>query len=285
MSLAARDEREEPGMKTLRLRIGNIACAALLTCFAILFLVPLLMALNTSLKTQREVWEVLKLPSALYLGNYGDAFAKISRGLWNSACIAFPATILSTIVGAMAAYPLSQLKFKGSGPIYFLILAGLYIPYTTVLIPLFFIIRGVGLYDSIPGLWLTHIAFGIPYTTLVLRNFFITIPGELKEAAAIDGCSLRSYFWKVLLPVGRIGVSACAIIQFAAIWNEFLFALTLTRTPELFPATVALQGFGSRTQILWGPLMAASLITIVPTLVVFLIFKRQFIGGLVGVYK
>jgi ABC-type glycerol-3-phosphate transport system permease component len=85
--------------------------------------------------------------------------------------------------------------------------------------------------------------------------------------------------------VGRTGVAATAIIQFASIWNEFLFALTLTRSPELFPATVALQGFGSRTQILWGPLMAASLMTIVPTLIVFLIFKRQFIGGLTGIYK
>jgi len=263
----------------------GVARGALLAILALLFLVPFALAINTSLKDQREVWAVLSLPSSLFFGNYVSAIAKISRGLMNSMMIALPSTVLSTLVGAMAAYPLSQLKFKGSGAAYAVILAGLYVPYTTVLIPLFFVIRGIGLYDTIPGLWVTHIGFGIPYTTLVLRNFFITIPQELKEAAAIDGCGAKGYFWKVLLPVGRVGVSACAIIQFASIWNEFLFALTLTRTPELFPVTVALQGFGSRTQILWGPLMAASLITIIPTLAIFLVFKRQFIGGLVGTYK
>ncbi len=268
-----------------RAMVSRIVAAVILIAIAVLFLVPLFMALNTSLKPQQEVWHVLTPPRSLYAGNYASAIGRISRGLANSAFVTFPAVVLSTLVGAMAAYPLSQLRFKGSNAIYLVILCGLYVPYTTVLIPLFLIVKGMGLYDTIPGLWVTHVAFGVPYTTLVLRNFFFTVPHELKEAAVIDGCSLRMYFWRVLIPVGRVGIAATAIIQWAAIWNEFLFALTLTRSPQLFPVTVALQGFGSRTQILWGPLMAASLITIVPTLVVFLIFKRQFISGLTATYK
>ena len=118
--------------------------------------------------------------SRFYLGNFKEGLSKIGRGLINSALIAFPAMLISTFVGSLAAYPLSQLKFKGDTAVYFLLLAGMYVPCQTVLIPLFFIIRRLGLYDTIPGLWLVHTAYGIPFTTLILRNFFAIVPSVVR---------------------------------------------------------------------------------------------------------
>ena len=274
-------------MKWLSRSLGfkKLAIYLLLIFFALLFLLPTFIAVNTAFKPQNEVWKVTSFPSRFYLGNFKEGLSKIGRGLINSALIAFPAMLISTFVGSLAAYPLSQFKFKGDTVVYFLLLAGMYVPCQTVLIPLFFIIKRLGLYDTIPGLWLVHTAYGIPFTTLILRNFFATIPGELMEAAALDGCSMMSYYWKILLPVGSSGIATTLILQFRAIWNEFLFALTLTQSTKTIPVTVYLQSFVSRTEVQWGSLMAAALITIIPTIVVFLIFKKHLVKALTGVYK
>lgn len=274
-------------MKWLRrsLSFEKSAIYVLLIFFALLFLLPTFIAINTAFKPPTEVWEVTSFSSRFYLGNFKEGLSKIGRGLINSALIAFPAMLISTFVGSLAAYPLSQLKFKGDTAVYFLLLAGMYVPCQTVLIPLFFIIRRLGLYDTIPGLWLVHTAYGIPFTTLILRNFFAIVPGELMEAAALDGCGIMGYYWKILLPVGRSGIATTLILQFRAIWNEFLFALTLTQSTKTIPVTVCLQSFVSTTEVQWGPLTAAALITILPTIVVFLVFKKHFVKGLAGVYK
>jgi ABC-type glycerol-3-phosphate transport system permease component len=270
---------------SLTTKTNQLVIIPILVFIAFLVLVPLLLAINTAFKPPEEEWIVLSLPSKIYLNNFVFSFLKVVKSLWNSVLITIPSMILSTLVGAMAAYPLSQIKFKGDTFVYMLLLAGLYIPYTSVLIPLFFIIKKIGLYDTIPGLWLTHIAFGVPYTTFILRNFFATVPEELMEASVIDGCGMVKYFWKILLPVARTGIAATLILQFSGIWNEFMFALTLTRSPSKFPITVALQSFGSRTDIQWGPLMAATLISIIPTIIILIVFKKQFVSGLTGVFK
>ena len=274
-------------MKWLRpsLSFEKLTIYLLLIFFALLFLLPTFVAINTAFKPPREIWEVTSFPSQVYLENFKEGLYKIRRGLVNSALLAFPAMLISTFIGSLAAYPFSQFKFRGDTAVYFLLLSGMYIPYQTVLIPLFFIIRRLGLYDTIPGLWLVHTAYGIPFTTLILRNFFATVPSELMEAAALDGCSLIGYYWKILLPVGRSGIAATLILQFRAIWNEFLFALTLTQSAKSMPVTVRLQSFVSMTEVHWGPLMGATLITILPIIVVFLVFKRYFVTGLIGVYK
>jgi ABC-type glycerol-3-phosphate transport system permease component len=256
-----------------------------LILIALAFLIPLLVAVNTAFKPEKEIYQVTALPTRLYLDNLRVGFQRVGRSLLNSLLIAFPAMLLSTFIGTLAAYPLSQLQFKGDTFVYLFLLAGMYIPYQTVLIPAFLIVRKVGLYNRIPGLWLIHMAYGIPFTTLILRNFFATIPGELREASTIDGCSLVAYYWRILLPVGRTGIATVLILQFRGSWNDFLFSLTMIRSPERYPATVMLQSFITAYELQWGPMMAATCFTIIPTIIVLLIFKRHFVAGLTGVYK
>jgi ABC-type glycerol-3-phosphate transport system permease component len=257
----------------------------LLVILALLALAPLAVALNTALKLPEEVWDVTSFPSKLYLRNFVEGFNVIARGLLNSLIITVPSMLISVFVGTLAAYPLSQLRFRGDIAVYLLLLVGLYVPFQTVLIPLFLMIRKLGLYDTIPGMWLVNTAYGVPYTTLILRNFFTTVPGELIEAASLDGCGLVAYYWRILLPVGKIGIAATFILQFRAIWNEFLFGLTVTRRPQIMPVTIYLQSFIGMTDIKWAHLMAATLIAVTPTICVFLLFKRYFVSGLTGVYK
>ncbi len=252
---------------------------------AIIFLIPTLVAVNTAFKLPKEILEVLSLPSRVYFGNFIDGLKKIGRSFINSLMICFPAMVFSTFVGSLAAYPLAQFRFRGDTVIYFVLLSGMYIPFQTVLIPLFLIIRRLGLYDTIPGLWLAHIAYGIPFTTLILRNFFATIPVELMEAAKLDGCSLFRYYWRILLPVSRAGIAATLILQFRSIWNEFIMGLTLTRSSDKVPVMVQLQSFVSRTEVTWGPMMAATFISVLPAVIVFLVFKKQFVEGLAGTAK
>ena len=258
---------------------------AVLIIIGFLFLLPFLLVVNTAFTPPEEVLNVLQIPSRLYFGNFIEGFNRIARSMFNSVLITLPAILISTFVGSLAAYPLSQLQFKGDNVIYFVIIGGMYIPYSTVLIPLFFIIRQLGLYDTIPGLWLVHTAYGIPFTTLILRNFFATIPNELKEAAVIDGCSLTKYYWKILLPIGKVGLATTLLLQFRAIWNSFIFELTLTRSPGTTAVTVSLAGLTSANEPLWGLLMGATLITIIPMIVVFLTLKKHFVSGLTGTYK
>ncbi len=269
----------------MKKRVQLAGLYAFLILVTLLVIAPLVVALNTALKVSEEVWDVTSLPTRISLRNFIEGFRAISRGLFNSTLITIPSMLISTFVGTLAAYPLSQLRFKGDIAIYLLILVGLYVPFQTVLIPLFLLIRKLGLYDTIPGMWLVNTAYGVPYTTLILRNFFTTVPKELIEAASLDGCSLAAYYWRILLPVGKIGIAATFILQFRAIWNEFLFGLTITRRPQIMPVTIYLQSFVGMTDIKWGHLMAATLIAILPTIAVFLFFKRHFVNGLTGVYK
>ena len=258
----------------------------LLIFAALLFMFPLLIAINTAFKPPKEIFHVTSLPSQLYFANFFTSdLQKIGRGLLNSTLITIPAMIISTFVGTLAAYPLSQLRFRGDNLVYMFLLTGLYIPFPTVLIPAFLIINKLGLYDTIPGMWLIHTAYGVPSTTFILRNFFSNIPNELREAASLDGCSLVAYYWRILLPVGRTAIATTLILQFRGIWNDFLFGLTFIRDPDVMPVTVQLNTFVSLTSVHYGPLMAATLLAVLPVVVVFLVFKKQFVSGLTGVYK
>lgn len=269
----------------LKRKIKRTIIYSVLIVASIFFLIPTLVAINTAFKPPNEILKTLSLPSHIYFQNFIDGFKIIGRSFLNSLVISFPAMIFSTFVGSLAAYPLAQFKFKGDTAVYFILLSGMYLPFQTVLIPLFLIIKWLGLYDTIPGLWLAHAAYGIPFTTLILRNFFATISVELLEAAKLDGCGFFRYFWKILLPVSRAGIAATLILQFRSIWNEFLMGITLIRSSNSVPVMVQLQSFVSRTEINWGPMMAATFISVLPAVIVFLVFKRQFVEGLAGTAK
>jgi glucose/mannose transport system permease protein len=131
-------------------------------------------------------------------------------------------------------------------------------------------------------MWIVHAAYGIPICTFYMRNYFSTIPKALLEAAILDGCSLSSYFFRILIKLSKPSFAVVIILQSRSIWNDLLFGLTLTRSPSIRPVTVELARYVSQTNVQYGPLMAATLISIIPTVLIFLIFKQSFIAGILG---
>ncbi len=265
-----------------RKRAARILRYVVLTGLAVLYLLPLIVAMNASLKTPADIMRVLALPTQIEWHNYVVGWDRIGRSMLNSALITGPSVVLSILIGAMAAYPLSQVRFRGDRLIFLFLLAGMLVPHQVVQIPLFMMMRSLGLYNTIPGLWLVHLAFGIPFCTFFLRNFFTTIPSSMFEAAQIDGCSAFSYFWKILMPASISGIAALAIIQSRSVWNDLFFGLTLTNSPTTQPVPVALYTLIGGMEVDEGPLMAATMISIIPVMMVFLIFQKAFTRGLLG---
>lgn len=261
---------------------GHGLAFALALLFALLFAAPLLLALSTSLKSPAELTQVFSLPSTPYWHNYAVAIDRMGRSFVNSLLITGPAVVFSIAIGAISAYPLAYTRGRGGTIAYFVLLTGMLVPFQIVQIPLFFLVHTLGLYDTIPGLWLVHAAYGVPFCTFFMRNFFASVPRSMFEAARIDGCSVNSYLWRLLLPASGSGLSALAIIQSRAIWNDLLFGMTLTSSDRARPATVAIAGFASGTQVEFGPLMAATLISSLPVMCAYLLFQRAFVRGLLG---
>ena len=253
----------------------------LLIALAICFLAPLLTALNASLKTPAEIPYPLRLPTQIFWDNYSEGWERIGRNVLNSFMITIPAVVLSVLVGSIAAYPLSQVKIPGGRIIYLLILAGMLVPYQAVQIPLFMIMRRLNLYNSIPGMWLVHTAYGLPFVTFFMRNFFSTIPRTMFEAAQLDGCGPAGYFFKILMPASVSGLAAIAIVQSRSIWNDLFFGLTLT-SGQNSPAPVALYSMIGSLTVDDGPLMASTIISILPMMIAFLMFQGAFTRGLLG---
>lgn len=254
----------------------------ILIVIAVLFLCPIVVMLITSLKMPTELADTFALPKSFYFGNYIAAIKVIGRGVTNSLLITLPAVLFSAFVGSMAAYPLSQFRFKGDNVLYMFILAGLFVPFQIVLIPLFQIIRTLHLYDTIPGMWLVHAAYGIPFCTFFLRSFFATIPHSLLESSLVDGCSMPGFYYRILLPLSKPGFAVLVILQARSIWNDLLFGLALTRSVNVRPITVELATFVGMTDVQYGPLMAATLISILPTTIIFLAFQKNFVRGMLG---
>ena len=269
---------------TIKRRALRALLYAALAGFSLFFVLPVYVMLATSLKSLSEAQTtgMWSLPQMLTFEAYRLAGAKLGPGLLSSLLLTIPATLLSSLLGSLNCYCLSKWKFRGSNTLFTLVLFGMFIPYQSVLIPLVKFLQTVGLYNSIPGLILTHVIYGVPITTLIFRNYYATIPDELIEAARIDGAGLLPTYWYVFLPISLPSFVVVAIWQFTNIWNEFLFAVTLTNNPAVQPVTVALQNLSGSMISQWNIQMAGALIASFPTLLVYIVLGRYFVGGLMA---
>ncbi|MDP8257712.1 MAG: carbohydrate ABC transporter permease [Candidatus Alcyoniella australis] len=256
----------------------------LLGLAAALFITPLYVMFATSVKGLADAQgsSMWALPSALSFEGFAEAGSRMWRGVLNSLLLTIPATLLSCIVGSLNGYCLSKWKFRGSEWLFTLVLFGMFIPYQSVLIPLVLFMRKIGLYNSLFGLILVHVIYGVPITTLIFRNYYATVPDELIEAGRIDGAGLLKIYWYVFLPVSLPAFAVVAIWQFTNIWNEFLFAVTLVGDPRAQPVTVALQNLGGSMISRWNVQMAGALIASAPTLLVYVLLGRYFVGGMMA---
>ncbi|WP_058308653.1 carbohydrate ABC transporter permease [Gracilibacillus massiliensis] len=256
---------------------------AVLIAVAIFFLTPVYVMLITSLKPLEEVSlsEMWALPSAIDFSSYIEAFSELGPNFINSIYLVIPATLLSAILGAMNGYVLSKWKFRGSEVVFTVILFGMFIPYQSILIPLIQFLNTINLYNSIIGLIFTHVVYGLPITTLMFRNFYANIPDSMVEAAKVDGASFLGIFRRVILPLSITGFVVVAIWQFTNIWNEFLFAVTITNN-DAQPVMVALQNLSGSQIVQWNVQMAGALLAAMPTLLVYILLGKYFVRGLLA---
>jgi len=265
----------------------------LLVLFAILFLVPVYVLISSSLKSFTEVQDLSRMwspPSGLYLESFKAAWSGLSekglRGLrgnlLNSVYLTVPATLLSSMLGSLNGYVLSKWRFRGANLIFPLMLFGMFIPYQSTLIPLTQTLSAIGLGGTLWGLILVHVIYGIPITTLIFRNYYAEVPTDLVEAAQIDGAGILGIYWRVLFPLSLPGFVVVIIWQFTNIWNEFLFAVSILQKPELQPITVALRNLAGSQIKEWNMVMAGTVISALPTLLIYIILGRFFIRGLLA---
>ena len=200
---------------------------------------------------------------------------------WNSVLLAVPAVIISTLIGALNGYVLSQWKFKGANLIFSLMLFGCFIPFQVVLLPMARVLGLINLAGSISGLVFVHVIYGIGFTTLFFRNYYVSIPSELVKAAKMDGATFFRIFISIFLPLSLPIIVVTVIWQFTQIWNDFLFGVSFSEAGTQ-PVTVALNNIVNSTTGVkeYNVDMAAAIIAGFPTLIVYVLAGKYFIRGL-----
>ncbi len=220
---------------------------------------------------------------ALYMGQqrglYSSARPDFPRFFVNSIVISCGAVALSFLAGVPAAYALARYRFRGKEPLAFLFLSFRFAPFIAFLIPLYILFQQVGLYNTYSGLILAYQLITLPFTVWMLRSFFMEIPTEVEEAAKIDGCSWWGILTKVVLPLSLPGLAVTVILGLMFSWNAFNYPLMLAGR-QTFPVTVGAIQFISYEQVLWGQMAAASLVAVVPQLILSLFVQKYIVRGL-----
>jgi ABC-type glycerol-3-phosphate transport system permease component len=255
-----------------------------LVVLAILFLTPTVGVLLSSLKTTQEIslGRLWTLPQGLYLDNYLTILSDpaVHTYLVNTLLVAAPATAASIALGILAGYVFSKLPFPGSDLLFLGIVSGMFFPPQIILIPLFRLFNTLGLLDTLWPMIFVHTAMGIPICTLLMRNFFATVPSALREAAILEGANEWQVLTKVALPLSLPALAVLATLQFTWIWNDFLWPLIFTQSDDKRTIMLGLVFLNGQYSVAWGVQGALSLIASLPTLVVFLFFQRYFIKGM-----
>ena len=267
-----------------RMRLGNAVRIAILVVGAVIMVTPFVYMLSTSFKSQAYVLTVPPqfIPNPATTANYSQALTTQNFGLYfvNSLFVAVTSTAISLLVSSMMAYGFARFQFRGRELIFRLLLIGLVVPAMMLIIPQFILAKYFGLIDSLGGLIIFYVAGTLALNTFLLRGFFAAIPGELDQAMQVDGANAWTRYWRLAIPLAKPALATATIFTFLACWDEFAWALTIINTPEKRTLPIAIQLFQGQNATQWGLVFAASVIAIVPVIVVFLVFQRYFVQGL-----
>jgi alpha-glucoside transport system permease protein len=268
--------------------LGSGFVRLILVVVALLWLVPIFGLFASSLRGESDNattgwWKIFTVPAEITARNYRDLLdnSTVMQSLLNTVYISVPATALVIGIGALAAYALAWMRFPGQDWLMVIIVGLLVVPIQVALIPIAKLYGDLGLFGSLLGVVLFHVAFGLPFAVFLLRNFFAGIPADLLEAARMDGAREWRIFRKVVLPIGLPAIASLAIFQFLWVWNDLLVALVFA-DPSSQPITVALQsqlrGFGTNIDIL----ATGSFVSMIIPLAVFFAFQRFFVQGVLA---
>jgi ABC-type glycerol-3-phosphate transport system permease component len=277
-------------MAMVRARSGRGVRVALRTAAILLLLawslLPIYWIAATALKPEREIYAQppTLVPAAPTLGNF-DTILNATRFplfLQNSLVVALCATVASVAIGTLAAYAITRIGFRGRAVVGRAVVASYLLPPALLFIPLFVVLQRLGLVDSLVGLTVAYLTFTVPFATWMLIGYLRTIPTELDEAARIDGAGRLAVLLRVLVPVAAPGIVIVALYAFTQAWNEFLYALVFVYSESRRTLTSGLVGLMMGDVFIWGQLMAASAIAIVPVLLIYVFAQRWLIEGLTG---
>ncbi|MFJ9175152.1 carbohydrate ABC transporter permease [Streptomyces sp. NPDC102360] len=249
----------------------------------IVMVTPLLYALVSGFKSTDQLSRnAFGLPSPWVVSNYTDILASGSfwRMLGSSTLIAVGTTVLTVGTAALAAFALARFAFKGRELMFTLFTVGLMFPFAVAILPLFILLRTFGLLDSPWGVILPQAAFGLPMTIVILRGFFREIPGELEEAATLDGCSPFGFFWRILLPMARPALGTVSVLAIVTSWNNFLLPLLVFTQPTWWTIPVGVQQFQGQYATDIARVFAYLVLAMVPALGFYAVAERQLIGGI-----
>lgn len=272
--------------------IGFYIYSRILIIFTIIIiLIPIIYILSLSIRTKGTVYEdyFFFIPKAVTFQNYIDAFnyardhldVSFLEMFRNSIIATFSSIAVALLVASLASFSFSNYKFRGKEMTFTAIIASFVIPAQVLLIPLFFILKRAGLINTYLAIIIPYVGFLIPIATLILRSFFEQIPKEIKESAKIDGASDLRIFLQIVLPLSKPAIASCIILLFLETWNEFIFALVFLQNPKLQTIPVAIAKIaGGKFIVPIGTYGAAIMITIIPVLIIFIIFQKWFIAGM-----
>ena len=259
--------------------------------YGVIVVFPMVWLLYTAFKPTSELFaSAWSLPVEWKLDNFVEAWseARIGDFFWNSLFVTISTLLVQLFVGSMASYSLAKYRFRAQGILYYGFLAGMMFPLFLGIVPLFFLVKSLGLLDSHLGLIVVYAAFGIPFTVFVLTAFFRTIPTEIMEAGVMDGCGHFSLYWRIMLPLAKPGLTTVGIFTFISIWNEYILALVLLSSSHLrtMPLGIAVLQFVQFYEVDFGALFAGLVIVMLPTLLSYVILQEQITKGMtVGAVK
>ena len=286
--MADREQAQVAGSQIL----GRVVIYALLVLLALYYLMPLFVMLSTSVKTLDDIrgGNLIALPEQVTFDAWAKAWSSACTGVdcgglrgnfWNSVTFVVPAVLISTLIGAFNGYVLTMWRFRGSDAIFTLLMIGCFIPFQVVLLPMAQTLGVLGIANSTAGLIFVHVVYGLAFTTLFFRNFYVSVPDELAKAARIDGAGFFRIFWRIILPLSPPIIVVCVIWQFTQIWNDFLFGVVFS-SGERQPITVALNNLANTSTGVkeYNVDMAAAIIAALPTLFVYVVAGKYFVRGL-----
>ncbi|RFB65760.1 MULTISPECIES: carbohydrate ABC transporter permease [unclassified Herbaspirillum] len=281
-----------PNQERKPLTIGRVLIYVLLVLVGLYYLAPLYVMITTSLKSLDEIRSsnLLALPMAPTTAAWGKAWDSACTGVdcgglapffWNSLKMTIPAVLISTLIGSLNGYVLAHWRFRGSEALFAALMVGCFIPFQVVILPMARLLGMFDLANTTPGLIFVHIVYGIAFTTLFFRNYYVTVPEELVKAARIDGAGFFLTYRKIIFPLSLPIFMVCFIWQFTQIWNDFLFGVVFGGS-DAKPVTVALNNLvNTSTGVTeYNVNMAAAIIAALPTLLVYILAGKYFVRGL-----
>lgn len=264
-----------------RLKIGPCLVLGVLIVFAIF---PMAWMVLTSFKSYADVYTFppVYIPKAFSLEFYRKVIADtaILNNMINSAIVALTASFFSVAFGAMAGWAFARARFRGSNILMRSVLVAYLLPQILIVIPLFVLLHRIGLTNTYAGIILAYVTLTFPFSTWILTDYMRSIPIEIEEQGRVDGASNLTIFVKLVLPLAWPGIATAAIFAFINSWNEFLYALLILGTGSKQVLTTGLYNLVGGENAQWGPMMAATTITMIPTLIVFLFVQRRLVGGM-----